>query len=87
MPDVGDDASGGERAATVESVKAAADIYAPFDGEVVNINTDLKETPQLINSNPHEDGWIFQIKMSDPSQLDTLMSSEEYEKSIVKEES
>lgn len=75
----------GDRAATVESVKAAADIYAPIAGEIVNVNTMLKDSPEMINSNPHEDGWIFQIKIADPSALDVLMSSEEYEKSLDEE--
>ncbi|PXF48247.1 Glycine cleavage system H protein, mitochondrial [Gracilariopsis chorda] len=82
LPEVGSSAVSGERAATVESVKAAADIYAPLDGEVVGVNEKLEETPDLINSEPHEEGWIFQIKVSDPSQLDALMGSDDYEKTL-----
>lgn len=82
LPEIGASAVSGEPAATVESVKAAADIYAPIDGEVVNVNKNLEETPDLINSAPHDDGWIFQVKVSDSSQLDALMDSEDYEKTL-----
>lgn len=82
LPEVGAAASAGEKAATIESVKAAADIYAPITGEVVGVNDKLEETPDLINSEPHDNGWIFQIKVSDPAQLDELMDSESYEKSL-----
>lgn len=85
LPELGIATDAGERAATVESVKAAADIYSPISGEVVGVNAKLEETPDLINSEPHEEGWIFRIKLSDPTQLDTLMSSEDYEKSIADE--
>lgn len=85
LPEVGSDAGAGERAATVESVKAAADIYSPVSGEVVGVNDLLEETPDLINSEPHENGWIFRIKIADPKQLDDLMDSNAYEKTIAEE--
>lgn len=82
LPEIGTTASAGEKAATIESVKAAADIYAPITGEVVSVNDKLEETPDLINSEPHDNGWIFQVKVSDPAQLDELMDSVSYEKSL-----
>lgn len=85
LPEVGSDAGAGERAATIESVKAAADIYAPISGEVVGVNDKLEDTPDLINSEPHEDGWMFRIKVTDPKQLDDMMDSNAYEKTITDE--
>ncbi|KAI0559752.1 Glycine cleavage H-protein [Gracilaria domingensis] len=82
LPEKGSEAVSGERAATVESVKAAADIYSPFNGEIVGVNERLEEAPDLINSEPHGDGWIFQVKLSDPGEMEPLMSAEEYEKSL-----
>lgn len=66
----------------MESVKAAADIYAPITGEVVGVNDDLEKSPQLINKEPHAEGWMFKIKVSEPEQLEGLMNSSDYEKSI-----
>ncbi|CDF39413.1 unnamed protein product [Chondrus crispus] len=85
LPEVGSEASAGERAATVESVKAAADIYAPLSGEVVGVNDSLDDSPDLINKTPHDDGWIFRIKVNDPAQIDALMDSADYEKTIAEE--
>lgn len=82
LPEIGTTASAGEKAATIESVKAAADIYAPITGEVIGINDKLEETPDLINSDPHDNGWMFQVKVSDPAQLNELMDSDSYEKSL-----
>ncbi len=62
----------------VESVKAASDIYAPVSGEVVEVNVALEDSPELINEDPEEGGWIVKIKMSDPSELDALKDKEAY---------
>lgn len=84
LPEVGSDATAGQPAAAIESVKAAADIYAPITGEVVEINDMLEGEPDLINKRPHEDGWLFKVKVADPATVDTLMSSEEYEATLDK---
>jgi glycine cleavage system H protein len=68
-----------ENCATAESVKAASDIYAPISGEVTEVNARLVDMPELINHSPYEDGWIFVIKSSDPSQLNELYSPQEYQ--------
>jgi glycine cleavage system H protein len=65
--------------ATIESVKAAADVNSPASGTIVAINEDLEDTPELLNSDPFETGWIIKITLDDPAELDDLMSAEEYE--------
>ncbi|RIB05273.1 glycine cleavage system H protein [Gigaspora rosea] len=62
----------------VESVKAASDIYAPVSGEIVDVNKNLVETPGLINKSPETDGWLCKIKLSNPSELNSLMEEHEY---------
>ncbi|MFD1802628.1 glycine cleavage system protein GcvH [Mixta tenebrionis] len=68
----------GEECATVESVKAVSDIYAPFDGEIVEVNSQLDDTPEAVNSSPYEDGWMFLIKSERPEQVAALLSAEDY---------
>jgi len=64
--------------AVVESVKAASDIYSPISGEVVEINEALIDSPEIVNSDPYEQGWIFRLKPSDIAELDELMEAESY---------
>ncbi|MEG3753414.1 glycine cleavage system protein GcvH [Psychromonas arctica] len=78
LPDVGDEAEAGEAFSLVESVKAASDLYAPVTGEVVEINEELEDSPELINESPYSAGWIVKIKLSDEAELENLMSSEAY---------
>lgn len=82
LPAVEDEIEAGDSFSLVESVKAASDIYAPITGEIVEINEDLEDSPELINEEPYEGGWIVKVKMSDPSELDNLKDAEEYLKSI-----
>lgn len=82
LPDVGFEADAGSPAATLESVKTAAEIYAPVGGEVVEINPALQESPNLINDKPHDDGWMFKIKISNSSDLDGLLDSESYSNTL-----
>jgi glycine cleavage system H protein len=77
-PDVGDTVSAGDEAGVVESVKAASEIYAPVSGEVVAINEDLEDEPSKVNTDPTTDGWMFKVKLSDPSELDAMMDIEAY---------
>ena len=78
-PEVGDSIAAGDQAGLVESVKAASDIYAPLTGEVVATNEGLEDAPETVNSDAFNDGWFFKLKPQDVSELDTLMSAEEYE--------
>lgn len=82
LPEVGQQFGVGDEIAVIESVKAAADVYAPVTGEVVSVNEDLQENPELINAQPYEDGWIFQMRLSDSRELDALKSGSEYAETI-----
>ena len=72
--------------AVVESVKAASDIYAPVAGKIVDANSDLGDTPELVNTSPYEDGWLYKIEPKDGTEFDSLMDAEGYE-SIVSSQS
>ena len=82
LPEVGDSVSTGDDVAVAESVKAASDIYAPVSGEIVEVNEDLEDSPELVNSDAFGDGWMFKIKLDDASELDNLLDAEGYENSI-----
>jgi glycine cleavage system H protein len=85
LPDVGDEFAAGDDCAVAESVKAASDIYAPVAGQIVEVNEELEDSPENVNSDPYGDGWMFKIKMEDPSELDDLLDAEGYEASIDEE--
>jgi glycine cleavage system H protein len=82
LPEVGRAVSKGEAIAVVESVKAASDIYTPLTGEVVEGNAAAESDPSLVNTAPHGDGWIFKVKLSDPSELDALLDAAAYRELI-----
>ncbi|NRA69669.1 MAG: glycine cleavage system protein GcvH [Gammaproteobacteria bacterium] len=82
LPDVGDTFDAGDDIAVAESVKAASDIYAPITGEVVEVNEDLEDAPELVNSNAFNDGWMFKIKADDVSELENLLDAEGYKATI-----
>lgn len=79
MPEVDDEITAGEDFGAIESVKAASDLYAPVSGTVTEINEALSDDPGLINRNP-ANAWIIKVEISDPAELDSLLSLEEYEK-------
>ncbi len=81
-PDVGTTVAAGEPYAEVESVKAVSDVIAPLSGEIVEVNTDLGETPDAINEDPYEAGWMVKVKLSDPAEKDTLMDRSTYVSSL-----
>jgi glycine cleavage system H protein len=74
----GETLSIGDTFGTIEAVKTVSDLFMPVDGEVVKVNPALEDTPELVNSEPFKGGWMIRIKMDDPSQLDALMSADEY---------
>ena len=78
-PEVGDSIAAGDQAGVVESVKAASDIYAPLTGEVVATNEGLEDAPETVNADAFNDGGFFKLQPQDISELDALMSAEEYE--------
>ena len=79
LPNIGDSFSRNDVFGTVEAVKTVADLYIPVSGEVVAVNEDLEANPELINSNPYEQGWIIKINLTDSSEIDTLLDSKQYE--------
>lgn len=82
LPKIGIKVKQMQEFATVESVKAISPIYAPLSGEVIDVNKELETKPELINQSPHEQGWIAIIAPSDLTELDSLLTAEEYERHI-----
>ena len=82
LPEVGDSISVGDDVAVAESVKAASDIYAPVSGEVIAVNEDLEDSPELVNSDAFGEGWMFKVKLDDESELNALLDAEGYAASI-----
>jgi glycine cleavage system H protein len=78
LPSVGAQVEATKESAVVESVKAASDIYAPVSGEIVALNEELSSAPELVNEDPYGKGWLFKVKMSDPAELDELLSPDDY---------
>ena len=78
LPQVGDIIEKGKEFGTVESVKAVAELYMPIAGEVLTTNTVLEDSPELVNKIPYNDGWMIEIKPSDPTELDELMAKDTY---------
>ncbi|MEA1901222.1 MAG: glycine cleavage system protein GcvH, partial [Thermodesulfobacteriota bacterium] len=76
LPQAGDTFKKGEVFATVESVKAVSECYMPISGEIVSVNNDLEESPELVNNSPYGDGWFVVINPGNPSEMDRLMTSE-----------
>ena len=86
VPEVGDSLAGGDQAGVVESVKAASDIFAPLTGEVIAVNPALQEEPELVNTDPYHDGWFYRILPEDLSELDGLLSAEDYAAACAEDE-
>jgi glycine cleavage system H protein len=78
-PDIGAQVSKDHPYAEVESVKAVSDVFAPLSGEVVAVNGDLSDSPERINEDPYGEGWLVRVKLSDPSEVDSLLDSDAYE--------
>ena len=82
LPAVGRQVKAGEACAVVESVKTASDIYSPVSGEISGVNPAAVENPALVNTDPHAGGWLYQIKLSNPAELNALLSPQDYQKQI-----
>ena len=79
LVDTGDEVDKGDTIVSVESVKAAADVYLPVGGEVIEINEDLADNPQLINEDPFGEAWMIKVKISSVSEVEELLDAEAYE--------
>ena len=84
LPKVGQKAEAGKNCCVVESVKSASENYAPVNGEIVEVNEALNADPALVNREPHGNGWLFKIKMTNPAELDGLLDFNAYQATIVK---
>ena len=85
LPEVGSEVTRSEPVGTIEAVKTVADLYSPVTGIVEAINTELEANPDIINQSPYEEGWFMKIQMTNPSELDELMSHDDYNEMIGKE--
>lgn len=86
LPETGGTVATGDEVAVAESVKAASDIYAPIAGEIVAVNEDLEDSPEKVNEEPFDGGWIFQMKPSDEGEVDALMGPDAYQEMCEAEE-
>ena len=78
LPEPGTSFEQGDACAVIESVKAASDAYTPVSGEVIEANGALEDSPELVNSDPYGEGWLFSVRLSNPAELDGLLSAESY---------
>jgi glycine cleavage system H protein len=85
LPEVGTAVEAGKAFGVVESVKAVSDVYAPLTGTIEEINDDLIDAPEIINTSPYEDGWMVKIRMAEASDADELMDAEAYQALIAEE--
>ncbi len=79
LPSAGDKVTKGESFGVVESVKAASDLYAPVSGEVIAVNESLEDTPEKVNESPTDEGWMLRVRLENPSDLDDLLSEQDYQ--------
>ncbi len=79
LPEVGTPIEQGKSFGTVEAVKAVSDLFAPVSGEVVEVNEKLNDSPELVNQDPYGEGWMIKVKMSNPDEVNQLLSKEDYE--------
>jgi len=79
LPEVGDTFEASEPFGSVESVKAVSEVFCPLGGEVTEVNSKLEQTPELVNQSPHQKAWMIKLRVSNPDELDELLSAEEYE--------
>ena len=79
LPEVGDTFEAGDPFGSVESVKAVSEVFCPISGEVIEVNSILEESPEMINQSPHEKAWMIKVRITNPDELKELLSSEEYE--------
>ncbi len=79
LPAAGDVLTAGDSFGEIESVKSVSELFAPVSGEITEVNTALDDSPETVNSDPHEAGWMVKVSLSDAGELDALMSAEDYD--------
>ena len=85
LPQVGSQLDAADELGSIESVKAVSELFSPVSGEVIEVNEALADNPALVNTDPWGDGWMIRIRVSDPTEIDELMTAEEYDEYIEKE--
>ena len=85
LPQVGSQLDAADELGSIESVKAVSELFSPVSGEVVEVNEALADNPALVNTDPWGDGWMIRVRVSDPTEIDELMTAEEYDEYIEKE--
>jgi len=85
LPQVGSVLEAGDELGSIESVKAVSELFCPVTGEIVEVNEALADNPALVNTDPWGDGWMVRIRLSDPTEVDELMTAEEYDEYVEKE--
>lgn len=86
LPEEGSAVVAGDSVAVIESVKAASDTYAPISGEIIEVNSELEDSPERINDDPYGDGWMYKIKIDDHGELGDLLNADSYSETIAEEE-
>ena len=82
LPNIGDSFDKDEAMGTIEAVKTVADIFCPIGGEIIEVNQEIENSPELVNTSPYNDGWLIKLKMAENTSLDGLLSSDEYKEII-----
>ena len=85
LPEIGKKVNAGGEVSVIESVKAASDIYTPLEGEIIEVNENLKDNAAIVNQDPENKGWIFKLKINDTSNVDELMTLSDYENFLKQE--
>ena len=86
LPEVESSVAVGDSVGVIESVKAASDTYAPFSGEIIEVNTELEDSPERINDDPYGDGWMYRIKIEDMDEIDNLLDADAYAEAIAEDD-
>jgi glycine cleavage system H protein len=87
LPQVGTQLEQNEELGSIESVKAVSELFSPISGEVLEVNEKLRDHPELVNTDPYGDGWMIRVRLSDATEVDVLMSAEEYDEYVETESS
>ena len=82
LPSPGKEVKQLDKLGEIESVKAVSDLYSPVSGEVVEVNQELMDRPELVNQSPYEEGWLVRVRLSDPAEVDNLLTAEQYDELI-----
>ena len=86
LPEIGSIVTQSKKMGEVESVKSVSDVFSPVSGEILEINQDAINTPEVVNESPYEQGWLIKVRLADPEELSSLLSPDEYDRHLIAEE-